>query len=140
MGILNDMKQLGIVLKMSESDEIDKIIEHITSQKEDEFVRNALIEGAIGEFINETRPDVMEALIAEKDRQNKEWIRMSQRKFDEKGNRICDEQHCSSIIEVAQCNYCGKYICKEHSYLEGSKCCYGCWVFNFGGEKETIKH
>ncbi|MCX5813816.1 MAG: hypothetical protein NT178_14905 [Proteobacteria bacterium] len=136
MSIMDDIKRLGIKLETSEKDEIKNIIEHITREKEDEFVRDALIEGAIGEFINETRPDVMEALIAEKDRQNKEWIRMSQRKFDEKGNRICDEQHCSSIIEVAQCNYCGKYICKEHNFLEGSKCCYGCWVFNFGEKKQ----
>jgi|GEM_PF-1055387 len=139
MSIMDDIKRLDIKLEASERDEIDSIIKHITSEKEDEFVRNTLIEGAVGEFINEIRPDIMEALIAEKDRQNKEWIRLSQRKFDEKGNRICDEQHCSSTIEVAQCNYCGKYICKEHNYLEDSKCCYGCWVFNFGGEK-TIKH
>jgi hypothetical protein len=137
MSILDDIKHLGIKLETSEQDEIKNIIEQITEEKEDEFVRSALIEGAIGEFINETRPDVMEALIAEKDRQNKEWIRMSQRKFDEKGNRICDEQYCSSTVEVAQCSYCGKYICREHNYREDSRCCYNCWVFNFGGEKET---
>lgn len=137
---MNDIKRLGIKLEASESDEIKNIIEHITREKEDEFVRNALIEGAIGEFINETRPDVMEALIADKERQDKEWIRMSQRKFDEKGNRICDEQYCSSTVEVSLCNYCGKYICKTHNYLEDSKCCYDCWVLNFGGEKETVKN
>ncbi len=136
MGIMDDIQRLDIKLEASERDEIENIIKHITREKEDEFVRNALIEGAVSEFINETRPDIMGALIAEKERQNKEWMRLSQRKFDEKGNRICDEQHCSSIAEVAQCNYCGKHICKDHNYLEDSKCCYGCWVFNFGGEKK----
>jgi hypothetical protein len=136
MSIMDDIKRLDMKLEASESDEIKNIVDHITREIKDEFVRNTLIEGAVGEFIHEMRPDIMEALIAEKDRQNKEWIRLSQRKFDEKGNRICDEQHCSSTTEVAQCTYCGKYICKEHNYLEGSTCCYSCWVFNFGEGKK----
>ena len=135
MAILDDIKRLGLKLEDTDREEIEKIIEHITKEKEDEFVRNSLIEGAISEFISAFYPDVMEALIKEKERQNSEWTRLSQRKFDEKGNRQCEEEYCSSIAEVAQCNYCGKYICKEHNYLKGSRCCYACWVFNFGESK-----
>ena len=135
MAILDDIKRLGLRIEKSDRDEIDRIVKHVTRETEDEFVRNALIEGAIGEFLAAFCPDAMDAIIKDKDLQSKEWIRMSQRKFDEKGNRLCEEDFCSSTTEVAQCNYCGKHICKEHNYLKGSRCCYACWVFHFGEAK-----
>jgi hypothetical protein len=135
MAIIDDIKRLGLQLEKSDRDEIDRIVKQITREKEDEFVRNALIEGAIGEFLAAFCPDAMDAIIKDKDRQSKEWIRMSQRKFDEKGNRLCEEDFCLSTTEVAQCNYCGKHICKEHNFLKDSRCCYACWVFHFGEGK-----
>ena len=135
MAILEDIKRLGLQIGETERAEIDRIVEHVTKETEDEFVRNALIEGAVGEFLEAFCPDVMEAIIRDKQEQSSEWIRLSQRKFDEKGNRICDEDFCSSIESVAQCSYCGKYICKEHNYLKDSRCCYACWLSRFGEGK-----
>jgi hypothetical protein len=135
MAILDDIKRLGLQLEKADRDEIDRIVKHVTRETEDEFVRNALIEGAVGEFLAAFCPDAMDAIIRDKEKQSNEWIRLSQRKFDEKGNRLCEEDFCSSIDEVAQCAYCGKHICKGHNYLNDSRCCYACWVFNFGEGK-----
>lgn len=82
MSILDDIKRLGLKLEESEKEEIDKIVEHITKEKEDEFVRNALIEGAVSEFLGAFCPDVMDALIKDRERENEEWMRLTRRKFD----------------------------------------------------------
>ncbi len=59
----------------------------------------------------------------------------SQRKYDEHGNRICDEQMCNSVVEVSQCIYCGKFVCKEHNYGNDVRCCYDCSIERTYGKK-----
>jgi hypothetical protein len=132
MAILEDIKRLGITLEEADRDEIEKIVAKISEEKKDDaFVRDALIEYAISEFLSVWKPEAMETLAKDKQSQNEEWVRLTRRKYDEKGNRICDEQYCPSTIEVAQCVYCGKYVCKEHNYGEGPRCCYDCWLIRF---------
>jgi len=138
MAILDDIKRLRLQIEKPEMDEIDRIVEHVTRETQDEFVRSALIEGAVGEFLAAFCPDAMEAIIRDKEQQSNEWIRLSQRKFDEKGNRICEEDLCSSIDGVAQCVYCGKFVCNEHNYVKDSRCCYACWLPRFGEGKQTL--
>jgi hypothetical protein len=135
MALLDDIKRLGLQLEKADRDEIDRIVKQVTRETKDEFVRNALIEGAVGEFLAAFCPDAMDAIIRDKEQQSNEWIRLSQRKFDKEGNRLCEEDFCSSTDEVAQCSYCGKYVCKEHNYLKDSHCCYACWVLHFGAAK-----
>jgi hypothetical protein len=137
MAILEDIARLGLELEDADRDEIDKLVAKISEEKKDDpFVRDALIEYAITEFLCCWKPEVVDVLAKDKERQNEEWTRLSQRKFDEKGLRICDEPYCSSTAGVAQCASCGKYICKEHNYGEDALCCYDCWLMKF---KESQK-
>jgi hypothetical protein len=134
MGILQDMKKLGIKLEEADQDQIDAIVKRITKEKKDETVRAAMIEGEVGDFLNAWCPEVMDAILKEKQREANEWVRQSQRKFDEKGNRLCDEQYCASGEGVVQCARCGKYICREHIYGKDSQSCYDCYVAQVGKE------
>ena len=135
MAILDDIKRLGIQLEEADRDEIEKIVEKATKEQKDEIMRNAVIEGLVGDFLSSWCPEAMEAIVKDKQKQSDDWVRLTQRKYDEKGNRVCDEQFCPSTDEVAQCTYCGKYICKEHNFLKDSCTCYDCWVTHCGGEK-----
>jgi hypothetical protein len=134
MGILADIKRLGFKLEGSDQDEIDKILERVGKTTQEESVRNAVIEGEIGDFLNAWRPDIMDEIVKDRQRQSDEWVRTTQRKYDEKGNRVCDEQYCPSTDGVTQCIYCGKYVCKEHNYKKDSVCCYDCFVEKYGKE------
>lgn len=134
MGILDDIKKLGFKLEEPDRDQIEKIVEKIKKEKKDPSIRNALIEGEVGDFLNAWRPDIMDAIVQHRQGETDDWVRKTQRKFDEKGNRICDEPYCPSTDGVAQCVRCGKYICKDHNYPEGSRCCYDCHVAQFGKE------
>ena len=134
MAILNDIKRLGFKLDPADRDEIDKIVDRITKQQKDKDIRNAVIEGEVGDFLNAWRPDIMEAIVKDKQKEADEWVRKTQRKFDEKGRRVCDEQFCPSVDGVAQCVHCGKYVCNEHNYMKESRCCYDCYVEQFGKE------
>jgi hypothetical protein len=143
MGILDDIERLGVELEDRDKEAIDDIVAYIRGEKKDELIQNALIEGAVGEFLSVFCPEAMNAIVADRNRQAEEWMRKTTRKYDEKGNRVCEEDLCPSIKEVSQCVYCGKYICEEHNYIHGSKCCYDCYIFHFGeqldgrlGEKE----
>lgn len=132
MAILEEIKRLGIVLKEPEQDEIEKIVAKIEEEKKDDpFVRDALIECTVTDFLNVWAPEAVDALVKERQRENDEWTRLTRRKFDEKGDRICDEEYCASTVEVAQCAECGKHICKEHNYGEGARSCYDCWLVKF---------
>jgi predicted nucleic acid binding AN1-type Zn finger protein len=111
------------------------IEEDITKKADDEMVRKALIEMHVSEFISLARPDIMTALVDDKNKEVEQLRQRSQRKFDEKGNRICDEQMCDSVTGVAQCVYCGKYVCKEHNYGENERCCYDCSIELTYGKK-----
>jgi hypothetical protein len=135
MGILQDIKKLGLKLDDDNLEHIKMIEEDISTKTEDELVRNALIEMHVSEFIELARPDIMTALVDEKNKEIEQLRQRSQRKFDEKGDRICDEQMCESVAEVAQCSYCGKFVCKEHNYGENVRCCYDCSVERTYGKK-----
>lgn len=135
MGILQDIERLGLKLDDDNLDHIKMIEEDITRKTPDELVRNALIEMHVSEFISLARPDIMSALVDEKNREVDQLRQRSQRKYDEKGNRICDEQMCESVVGVAQCTYCGKFVCKEHNYGENDRCCYDCSIERTYGKK-----
>jgi len=135
MGILQDIQRLGLKLDDDNLDHIKMIEEDIARKTEDELVRSALMEMHISEFIELARPDIMTALVDEKNREIGQLRQRSQRKFDEKGDRICDEQMCESVAEVTQCSYCGKFVCKEHNYGEDVRCCYDCSIERTYGKK-----
>jgi hypothetical protein len=135
MGILQDIERLGLKLDDDNLDHVKMIEEDITRRTEDELVRNALIEMHVSEFISSARPDIMTALVDDKNREIEELRQRSQRKFDDKGSRICDEQMCDSATGVAQCHYCGKFVCKEHNYGEDVRCCYDCSIELTYGKK-----
>ncbi len=116
MGILQDIERLGLKLDEDNLDHIKMIQEDITRKTPDELVRNALIEMHISEFIELARPDIMTALVDDKNKEFEQNRQKSQRKYDEHGNRICDEQMCNSVVEVSQCIYCGK-VCVQRTQL-----------------------
>jgi hypothetical protein len=128
MGILQDIKKLGLQLEKDDLDHIKMIEEDLTRNTEDELVRNALLEMHISEYLSMVRSDIMEALIESKNQEVAQWRERAARKFDEQGNRVCDEQLCDSVADVAQCHYCGKFVCKEHNYGEDVRCCYDCSI------------
>ena len=135
MGILQDIERLGLKLDDDNLDHIEMIKEDITAKTSDELVRNALIEMHVSEFIEMARPDIITTLVDEKNREIEQLRQRAQRKYNEQGNRICDEQMCESVIEVAQCSYCGKFVCKEHNYGEDVRCCYDCSIERTYGKK-----
>lgn len=135
MGILQDIERLGLKLDADNLDHIKMIEEDITKKTDDALVRRALIEMHVSEFIALARPDIMTALVNEKNREIDQLRQRSQRKFDEKGNRICDEQMCDSVSGVAQCVYCGKFVCREHNYGDDARCCYDCMIERTYGKK-----
>ena len=136
MGILQDIERLGLKLDDDALEHIKMIQEDIIRLNQDELVRNTLIEMHISEFIEMARPDIMTALLDDKNREVEQLTKEFQRKFDSQGNRICEEHTCDSIIEVHRCTYCGKYVCKEHNYgSEDLRCCYDCSIARTYGKK-----
>jgi hypothetical protein len=129
MGILQDIEKLGLKLEKDDLDHIKMIEEDLTRNTEDELVKNALLEMHISEYFSMVRSDIMEALIESKNQEVAQWRERAARKFDEKGNRVCDEQMCDSVTDVDQCHYCGKFVCKGHNYGEDVRCCcYDCSI------------
>ncbi len=93
MGILQDIERLGLKLDEDNLDSHqDDTGRHKRCKTLDELVRNALIEMHISEFIELARPDIMTALVDDKNKEFEQNRQKSQRKYDEHGNRICDEQ------------------------------------------------
>jgi hypothetical protein len=134
MGILEDIKRLGLKLDENDEAEIELILEEVRREKKDDLVRAALSEVIIGEYLEERKPEIMSALVQAKQKEVDEWRRRTERKYDEKGDRICDEPFCPSTERVSQCIYCGKHICKEHNYRNDGTCCYACLQERFGKE------
>lgn len=128
MGILDDIKRLGLELSAEDASEIEAIFDRAKAEKKDELVTKTRREYYLGEYFTIIRPDIMSALEADKMAQNKELIRQLNRRFDEKGKRICDEVTCSSTENVAQCEYCERYICSKHNYKQDGHCCYACYL------------
>jgi hypothetical protein len=126
MSIMEDIRKLGLVLDEYDEAEVNGIIERVTKDEGDEHIRNAMIEMLITEYLSAIQPEIMSALVQNKQKEVDEWRRTTERRYDEKGNRVCDETLCPSTEQVAQCVYCGKYVCKEHNYGKDERCCYAC--------------
>ena len=136
MGILDDIKRLNLYLNEDDERQIEAIIQRVTEDQKDEFIRNPVIEYLLEEYITEARPDILSALKTEWNKKNERLIRDMNRKFDEKGSRICDETLCDSTEGVVQCGFCEKYICVNHNYGKDKPCCYACSLEQKSEKKE----
>ena len=132
MGILDDVKRLGLELTEDDKNEIEVIYDRAKANDKDEIVRKTRIEYYIGEYFTIVRPEIMSALEADKTAQNKELIGDLIRQFDETGKRICDEVGCSSTENVDKCEYCERYVCAQHNYGKAGHSCYACYLENGG--------
>ncbi len=127
MGVLDEIVRLKLELTEEDREEIQRITEYFTETKSDETVRNTIIELRVTDYLECVRPDIMEVLIREKEREAEGWLKQLQRRYDDAGNRFCDEALCGSTEEVQKCQFCEKYVCKGHTFGEDVHCCFGCW-------------
>ena len=132
MGILDEVKRLGLELTEDDKNEIEVIYDRAKANDKDEIVRKTRIEYYIGEYLTIVRPEIMSALEADITAQNKELIRDLGRQFDEEGKRICDEVGCMSKEDVGKCEYCERYVCRSHNYGKAVHSCYACYLENGG--------
>jgi hypothetical protein len=132
VGILDDIKRLGIELNDDDKYEIEAMHDRAKAEKKDKLVQDTLVEYYIGEYLTIMRPEIMSALEADKTAQCKELIEDLTRQFDEKGRRICDEVGCSSTDGVGKCEHCERYVCAKHNYGKGGYSCYACYLENGG--------
>jgi len=130
VGILDDIKRLGIELTDEDKQEIEAMRDRAKAEKKDKIVQDTLLEYYIGEYFTIMKPEIMAKLEADKTAQCKEWIKELTRQYDENGNRICDEVGCQSIESVGKCEYCERYVCATHNYGKGTHCCYACHLEN----------
>ncbi len=132
MGIMNDIKRLGITLDTMDYEEIERLTAQVTRDKSDPYVRDALIECLVAEYLQVFHPEVMDALT--KDRQNEmDALRIKmERTHDEKGNRICDEPACLSTRGVVKCARCDRYVCSSHTFGTGTPLCFACYKESAG--------
>jgi hypothetical protein len=137
MGILDDIKRLGIELNDDDIHEIEAMHDRAKAQKKEKIVQDTLVEYYIGEYLTIVRPEIMSALEADKTAQNKELINELQRQFDDKGNRICDEVGCLSAEGLGKCEYCGRYVCANHNYGKAGHSCYACYLEKGGKPRES---
>jgi hypothetical protein len=136
MGILDDIKRLGLELNDDDKAEVAMLFERAKLEKKEEIVLKAMLELYLAEYFSTVRPDIMSALEADKQSQNKELMRKLSQRYDDKGKRICDETGCESTDAVAQCEYCERYICARHNYIKDGVCCYACHLENIEKEKQ----
>ena len=135
MGILEDMKRLDLSLNDEDTQQINAIIEDANNQRQDEFLRKPVIEYLVSEYITAARPDIWDVLKRDREDTNtKDAIRLN-RKYDEKGDRICDETGCGLTEDVKKCNLCERFICRSHNFSESGWCCYACWIEHFKGKE-----
>jgi hypothetical protein len=133
MGIMRELEDLKITLEAEDKKEIDTIVEQMTADQPDEFLRSPMIEYLIEEYLTLNCPEVMEALRTGRTKQAQDLIRQAARRYDAKGDRLCDETGCPSTDDVAKCHYCEKCVCKGHDYGTDVRCCYACWKEHFEG-------
>ncbi len=127
MGILDDVRRLGIELNDDDKREIEAIRDRAKANDKDEIVRKARVEYYIGEYFTIMRPEIMSQLEADKTRQSKEWINELTRMYDDAGRRICDEVGCDSVEGVTKCDFCERSVCARHNFSkEGGHSCYAC--------------
>jgi hypothetical protein len=132
VGILDEVKRLGLELTEDDKHEIEAIQDRAKATDKDEIVRETRIEYYIGEYFTIVRPEIMSALEADITAQNKELIMDLGKQFDEQGKRICDEVGCMSTEDVGKCEYCERYVCAQHNYGKGGHSCYACYLENGG--------
>ncbi len=128
MGILDDVKRLGIELSEDDKKEIEAMKDRAKTQKKDKIVQDTLLEYYIGEYFTIMRPEIMSALEAEKTKENKGFIEELVRLYDDAGRKICDEAGCNSVEDVGKCEFCERYVCVKHNYGKGTHCCYACYL------------
>ena len=134
MGILDDVKRLGIELNDDDKKEIEAMKARAKAEKKDRIVQETLLEYFIGEYLTVMRPEIMSQLEAEKTKENKELIRELTRLYNDAGERICDEVGCSSVENVGKCDFCERSVCSTHNFSgKGGHCCYACHLER-GGE------
>ncbi len=136
MGILEDIKRLGLELNEDDKTAMEALFDRAKVEKKEELVLKTMLEFYLAEYFTTMRPDIMSALEADKQKENKELLRQLTQRFDEKGKRICDETGCLSTEAVAQCEYCERYICADHNYKKHGHCCYACHLENSEKEKQ----
>jgi hypothetical protein len=134
MGVLDEITRLGLKLTEEDREEIRRITEYLTENKSDEIVRDTLIELHVTDYLECVRPDIMESLIKEKDREAEGWLAQIRRRYDDAGKKLCDETLCGSVEDVQRCTYCDKYVCKAHNFGGSTRCCYGCWKEHLEGK------
>jgi hypothetical protein len=126
MGIINDIERLGLELDDEDRSHLKAIVDQLNKDQSDEFLRGPIIEGLMEEYLTLNRPEIMEALKRERTEQAISMMRAAARRYDEKGDRICDEADCSSTEDVSQCVYCGRFVCRDHNFGPGPCCCFAC--------------
>ncbi|MBA4390737.1 MAG: hypothetical protein C0399_07350 [Syntrophus sp. (in: bacteria)] len=126
MGILDDIKRLGLELNDDDKAEMEALFDRAKLEKKDEIVLRTMLEFYLAEYFTTMRPDIMSVLEAEKQKENKELLRQFSQRYDDKGKRICDETGCLSTDAVVQCEYCERYVCAHHNYKKDGHCCYAC--------------
>ena len=129
MGILDDIKRLGLKLNEEDNKELEALFDRAKAEKADEVVTKTKIEYYIGEYLTVIRPDIMKALEKDKEARNNEHLREMNKRFNEQGKRICDETGCTSVEGVDQCPHCERFICAQHNYGQGGgPLCYACSI------------
>ena len=128
MGILEDIKRLGLELNDDDKAEIEMLFERAKLEKKDELVLKTMLEYYLGEYFTVVRPDIMSALEADKEAENRELLRKLTQTHNDEGKRICDETGCESIDDVEQCEYCERFVCVDHNYNKSGRCCYACHI------------
>lgn len=136
MGILDDIARFGLYLNPDDQKEVNTIVDRVTMDKEDPLIRDAIIEGAVEVYLTEARPDIMAELGKQRNREMQAYAKRLNRKYDEKGDRICEESSCFSTDGVAQCVYCERWVCRSHNYGNEEWCCYACHIER-GGKGDT---
>lgn len=126
MGILADIERLELKLDKEDDDYIRAVVAQLNKDQPDEFLRDPIIEGLVEEYLTVNRPEIMEALNRVRTEEAMAMMRAAARRYDEKGDRICDEANCSSTEGVSLCVHCGRYICREHNFGTEPYCCFAC--------------
>ncbi len=134
MSILDDIKRLHLELNENDNAEINAILDRVAGEGKEEFVQAPLTEYLLEEYLTVMRPDILSALREDRNSANAELMKGMGKRYDQKGDRLCDEPLCSSTESVAKCGYCDRFICKSHNYGKDSWCCYACWKEQ-GGEE-----
>jgi hypothetical protein len=132
MGILDDVKRLGLKLNEEDENGLEIVRERAKVENTNASMLETRLEYYIGEYLSEMRPDIMSALEKNREAVNKELIGQINKKYDDHGKRICDEVSCLSAMDVVQCPHCERFICAQHNYGQARPSCYACFLEHGG--------